>query len=143
MGRWNVCAFALRLACDKLEELEARDGAAVAPVLSTALTCRLRLGIQRASAFAAELVRSRMAIAMFVPQRREWLTACFPIDPILAWAANKCCARASTAQMLEDLERMTKSALIDRGPGGGLITRSCSCERTMKFWTVSGGRRCC
>jgi hypothetical protein len=133
--RWGGCAtksllkFASRKLTIRGATLPVPGPEAERPIaspLSASLTCRLNPGVQRiseASAFAAELVRNRMAVAMFVPQHREWLAACFPIDPILAWAAFEVCALNNSEAMLDELTRMTDSALIERGPRGELITK--------------------
>lgn len=100
--------------------------------LEAALVCRLCPGIERncaAIGFATDLVENRMATALFVEPSRQWMASCFPVDPVLGWAAFQMIAvcewgqAGKTQHALYSLWRLSQSGLIERGVRGELFTK--------------------
>lgn len=94
--------------------------------IRAALVCRLHLVIEKTSAGAAlssYLIKCRMATALYVDTEPAFLKAAFSIDPIIARAALQVISAAEPSQLLDGLIDMTREALIERDPNGGLVTK--------------------
>lgn len=81
--------------------------------------------------FAAELVRDRMAMAMYVPKHRAFVATVYPIEPMIATAAahqmSKVLERTSTSKpaaiIAQTLQKMLSNNLVGRGARGEILTK--------------------